>query len=223
MREETPDIYLDLQRKLMNRVFVSGAKIKPADLQDTYGCSANTIRENLLRLTNLGLVTFEAQRGFRVAEASQAAFNDITQFRILLEQEGTVQSIRNGGVKWESDLSASHHRLVHIERAISIDGEVESYLALWSEAERDFHETMISGCQSAILRETYGRVYMQFRQQMVNLERNFSTPYFETVTREHQAILDAVLARDEAAARQAIYDHLKRNIRELAEVEAIIA
>lgn len=220
MRTETPDIYLDLQSKLTNAVFRPGEKIKPAELQDVYGCSANTIRETLLRLSNLGLVTFESQRGFRVAIASAKACNDITRFRILLEREGAGLSMKYGGLKWEADLTASHHRLVHIEREIASAGELEGNLALWSDAEKDFHETLISACGSQMLRDAYGRVYLQFRQQMVSLERNFSTPYFRTVIDEHQGILDAALARDTEACQQAIYDHLERNIREVAEVSA---
>ena len=215
MRVDTPDIYLDLQQKLMNAAFRPGEKLKPADLQSTYGCSANTIRETLLRLTNLGLVTFESQRGFRAAKATQEACNDITRFRILLEQEGAAASMRLGGLRWESDLAASHHKLVHIEHEIVADGAHEAHMELWSNAEREFHETLISACGSDILRETYSRIYLQFRQQMVSLEREFSQNYFKTVTREHKAILDAALSRDEAACRLAIYDHLKRNIREV--------
>lgn len=214
MRVETPDIYADLQQKLMNAAFRPGEKLKPADLQGVYGCSANTIREVLLRLTNIGLVSFESQRGFRVAKASQELCNDITRFRILLEQEGAALSMRLGGLKWESDLAAAHHRLVHIEHEIAREGELKDNMQLWSEAEKDFHETLIAACGSPLLRESYSRVYPQFRQQMVNLERDFGTPYFHTVISEHQAILDAALSRDEAACRQAIYDHLKRNIRE---------
>lgn len=217
MRVETPDIYLDLQQKLMNAAFTPGEKIKPAELQGIYGCSANTIREILLRLSNIGLVTFEAQRGFRVAAANQAACNDITRFRIMLEQEGAAASMRLGGLQWESDLAASHHKLVHIEREIVREGELKDYITLWSAAERDFHQTLISACGSDVLRETYQRIYLRFRQQMVNLERQFVQSYFETVTSEHGRILEAALSRDEAACRLAIYDHLKRNIREVKE------
>lgn len=215
MRVETPDIYADLQQKLMNAAFRPGEKIKPKELEDVYGCSANTIRETLLRLANIGLVSFEAQKGFRVAEVTQAVCNDITRFRILLEQEAATASMRLGGLKWESDLAASHHKLVHIEHQIEREGELHAYIELWSAAERDFHQTLISACGSPILRETYGRVYLQFRQQMVNLERNFGSNYFRTIITEHQAILDAALSRDEAACRLAIHDHLKRNIREV--------
>lgn len=215
MRVDTPYIYLDLQQKLMNAGFESGEKLKPAELQGAYGCSANTIREVLLRLTSIGLVTFEAQRGFRVAEATQKACNEITRFRILLEQEGAAASMRLGGLRWEAEMAAAHHALVHIEHEIAREGSLDDNIALWSDAERRFHETLISACDSRVLRDAYARVYLQFRQQMVNLERDFGRSYFRTITDEHQAILGAALSRDEAACRQAIYDHLKRNIREV--------
>ena len=214
MRVDTPDIYADLQQKLMNAAFKPGEKLKPAELQGAYGCSANTLREVLLRLTNVGLVSFESQRGFRVAQATQKACNDITRFRILLEQEGASASMRLGGLKWEAELAAAHHALVHIEHEIAREGSLEDSMALWSEAERNFHDTLISACGSDILRETFARVYLQFRQQMVNLERQFGQSYFHTIIIEHQAILDAALSRDEAACKLAVYDHLKRNIRE---------
>ena len=214
MRVDTPDIYADLQKKLMNAAFRPGEKLKPATLQGTYGCSPNTIREILLRLSNIGLVEFESQRGFRVPKASQSVCNDITQFRIMLEQEGASASMRLGGLKWEADLAAAHHALVHIEREIAREGELHSYIELWSEAERNFHETLISACGSEILRKTYASVYLRFRQQMVNLQREFGASYFHTIITEHQVILDTALARDEAGMRFAIYDHLKRNIRE---------
>lgn len=214
MRVETPDIYADLQQKLMNAAFRPGEKIKPAELQDVYGCSANTIREILLRLTNVGLVTFESQRGFRVANVSQEDLNDITLFRILLEQDGAVRSMRLGGVKWEANLNAAHHALVHIQHRIFRENELQENLKLWSEAERFFHETLISACDSKILRATYAHVYLRFRQQILNIERDFKDTYFETITREHEQILEAALSRDEEACRDAIHRHLCRNIRE---------
>lgn len=214
MRVETPDIYLDLQQKLMNAVLGPGEKLKPAELQGAYGCSANTIREILFRLTNVGLVTFESQRGFRVASVSQEALNDVTRFRILLEQEGAVRSMRLGGVKWEADLNAAHHALVHIQNRIFRETELQDNLKLWSEAERHFHETLISACGSRILRVTYASVYLRFRQQVLNLERDFKDSYFTTITSEHEEILDAALSRGEAACRDAIHRHLCRNIRE---------
>lgn len=212
VRIETPEIYTDLQRKLMTAAFRPGQRLKPGDLQTEYGCSANTVRDVLLRLSKVGLVDFETQRGFRAKITSPERRRDVTEFRILLEQEGAVRSMERGGVVWEAEIAAAHSRLRHIETEIARSGELPPYLALWSDAELAFHETLISACGSGLLIETYQNTYAQFRQQMVSLERDFGKNYFTQIIVEHQAILDAALAEDATACRKAIFDHLKRNL-----------
>ncbi len=212
-RVDTQEIFTDLERKLMTAKFEPSQKLKPAELQVEYGCSANTVRDVLLRLSKVGLVEFQMQRGFRVAQTSPERRRDVTQFRILLEQEGATLSMKNGGVAWEARLAAAHHKLSHIETQMARDAQVQTYVGLWSDAEFEFHETLISRCESPLLTETYKNVYAQFRQQMVSQERDFGEDYFRAIIAEHQAILDAALARDIDACRTAIYDHLKRNLK----------
>ncbi|MGX9357494.1 GntR family transcriptional regulator [Roseobacteraceae bacterium S113] len=212
MRMHTSDIYSDLQRKLMTAVLRPGDKLKPADLQADYGCSPNTLRDVLLRLSNLGLVRFELQRGFRVQPTSPERRRDVARFRIMLEQEGAAASIRDGGFEWETALTAAHHKLSHIESQIERSDDYTTLMGFWSDAELEFHETLISACGSEMMIETFNRTYCQFRQQMVNEERDFGASYFRSIIAEHQAILNAALARDEVTCRRAIYDHLKRNL-----------
>lgn len=211
-RIQTPEIYQDLHRRLITAEFRPGEKLKPAELQGAYGCSANTVRDVLWRLARTGLVEFELHRGFRASETSPERRSDITRFRILLEQAGASDSMRNGGLGWEARLAAAHHKLLHIERQIALSRSLGPHMGLWSDAEKEFHETLISACRSPALIETYGTVYARFRQQMVSQARDFGTNYFEAIIAEHQAIVDAALARDDKACRQAIYDHLKRNL-----------
>lgn len=207
----TSEIYRDLRQKLLVAALVPGDRLKPEVLRQAYGCSSNTIRDVLLRLTATGLVEFREQRGFRASPSSPRRRHDVTSFRILLEQEGAGLSMRRGGLEWEARLAAAHYKLGHIEREIARGG-VRGHMTLWSEAEWDFHDTLISASGIALLRETFRNVYDQFRQQMVSLERDFGRGYFEAIIAEHQAILDAALARDQAACRRAIYDHLRRNL-----------
>ena len=212
MRTETTDIYEDLQRKLITAQFEPGQRLKPADLQGMYGCSANTVRDVLLRLTNLGLVDFALQKGFRARDATPERRKDVTRFRVLLEQEGATLSMAKGGVQWEARLTAAHHALSHIERQIAASGQLEPMMTLWSDAEREFHGVLISACGSPILIETFEGVYLQFRQQMVRWHGDFGGEYFRAIIIEHQAILDAALSRDAAACRQAIWNHQSRHV-----------
>lgn len=208
----TLDIYADLQRRLMTAGFAPGAKLMPSALQHEYGCSANTVRDVLLQLSKVGLVEFEIQRGFRARRVSVARRADVARFRVLLEQEGAVASMKTGGLAWESRLTATHHSLLHIESQIARSPDSAPYIGLWSDAERHFHETLISDCGLPLLIETYAGVYMQFRQQLVGIETEFAPGYFRPIIDEHQAIVDAALGGDEAALRRAILAHQKRHL-----------
>lgn len=210
-RMGTADIYDDLQTKLITAVFAPGEKLKPSVLQGEYGCSANTIRDVLLRLSKVGLVEFEMQRGFRAKAATPEARRDVTKFRIFLESEGARLSMQNGTMAWEAQLAAAHSKLSHIETRIARVGTPGDDMELWSAAEWEFHHTLISACGSPLLLETYANIYVQFRQQMVTMERDFGEDYFRAIISEHQTILDAALARDAERCARTIYDHLKRN------------
>lgn len=212
-RIETPDIYADLERRLMTAGFASGAKLMPSSLQHEYGCSANTVRDVLLQLSKVGLVSFEMQRGFRARQVSSERRNDIARFRILLEQEGAVASMRKGGLAWEAKLTAAHHSLSHIEREIGRQGEMGGLLGLWSDAELAFHETLISACEMPVLIETFASIYKQFRQQITGLEEAYSPDLLHYIVAEHQAILDAALSGDDDKLRAAIRHHQRRHIR----------
>ncbi|WGH78898.1 GntR family transcriptional regulator [Jannaschia ovalis] len=210
-RMDTPAIYADVQQRLLTGGFRPGDKIMPGALQHEYGCSANTVRDVLLQLSKVGLVDFEIQRGFRARQVSRERRSQIARFRVLLEQEGAVLSMRNGGLSWEARLSAAHHGLVHIERQIARAGDGGPVVGIWSDAELTFHRTLISECGLPPLIEAFEFAYMQFRQQMVGLEAHCVPAYFEEIVAQHEAILRAALSGDEAQARAAIEAHQARH------------
>lgn len=209
-RVETSEIYEDLRAKLTTAHFTPGIKLKPSELQAQYGRSANTVREVLFRLSTIGLVLFEDQRGFRTPPSEPQRQSDLTSFRITLEQEGATQSMRNGGLEWEARLTAAHHKLSHIETRIAKADSITEVLTPWCAAEWGFHETLVSASDSPLLRSTFKSIYDQFRQQLVTKERNYG--YFSNNVAEHARIVESALDGRTADLRQAIHDHLSRNL-----------
>jgi len=209
MAQDT-DIYQALKFKLISCGFEHGAKLRAEVLREDYDCSASTIREVLFRLSTVGLVSFQEQRGFRVPERSPEKLVELTHLRILLEGEGTIMSIRQGGVAWEARLTAVHHQLSHIEKRIHSRSDPEGLIDIWSSAEKEFHETLISACGSETLKQTHGHVYAQFRQQLMVADRRFD--FISGNIQQHAEIVEAALAGDEALARQKVHDHLARHM-----------
>lgn len=212
MRTETPQIYNDLQRKLMSAALPPGERLKLTELQDDYGCSANTVRDVLLQLSKVGLVEFELQRGFRVCEATQQRRRDLTQLRILLEQEGARLSIQQAELEWEAELSAAHHKLSHIESQMKSPAAAQALMEIWIESDFGFHDTLIAKCGNVALRSNYRNVYMQFRQQIGAKIHEFGMPYYTAIVEEHGAILRAALIRDAGLCQAAIHTHLARHL-----------
>lgn len=204
------DIYQTLKSKLISSGFEHNAKLRAEVLREEFGCSASTIREVLFRLSTVGLVSFQEQRGFRVPNRSPQKLIELTHMRVLLEGEGTVLSIRMGGVAWEARLTAVHHQLSHIEKRIHTQGDPDDLIDIWSQSEKEFHETLISACGSETLKQMHGLIYAQFRQQLMVSDRHFD--FISTNIEHHAAILDAALSGDEDLTRQKIHDHLARHL-----------
>lgn len=208
MPEDT--LYNALRDRVVNGEFAPGQRLKPEDLRRDYGCSASTIRETLFRLSTVGLVDFQEQRGFRAPSCSEQLRHDLTLFRILLESEGACLSIRRGGIEWEARLSAAHHRLSHIESHVR-QGQISAELmTLWTEAELEFHKTLIGACGLESLKRTHETVYQQFRQQVILGSSDFA--FVPENIEQHRGILVAALNHDEALVRRLIREHLSRNL-----------
>ncbi|WP_170450407.1 GntR family transcriptional regulator [Ruegeria arenilitoris] len=209
MSEEV-DIYQHLKMRLISNGFEHGAKVRAEELRKDYGCSASTVREVLFRLSSVGLVDFQEQKGFRVPKRSPQKLIELTHIRVLLEGEGTAMSIRNGGVDWEARLTAAHHKLSHIEKRIHATDDPSELIEIWFASEKEFHQTLISACGSETLKQMHGRIYAQFRQQLMVADRRFE--FISENIRHHADILEAALSGDEQLTKQKIHDHLKRHL-----------
>lgn len=199
-----------LRDRVVNGEFAPGCRLKPEVLRLDYGVSASTLREILFRLSTVGLVEFQEQRGFRIPPQSPKLQHDLTQFRIMMECEGACLSIRLGGLPWEARLTAAHHKLSFIESRVQDGQRSPEVLTLWTTAELDFHRTLIDSCGSDVLKQSHAVVYHRFRQQMIISDREFT--FAPENIRQHQRILDAALDHDEAMIRTRITEHLSRNL-----------
>lgn len=207
--------YNHLRDRVVNGHFQPGQKIKAQDVAQEYGLATSSVREVMFRLSLVGLLDFQEQRGFRIPQSSRALQHDLTTFRILLECEGACMSIRARSVAWEAQLTAAHHKLSHIESRVHQGQSDHSVLSLWTKAEQEFHQTLIAGCGSTILRDTHDVIYHRFRQQLITVDQQFE--FVPENILQHQGILDAVLSGDEDLTRTRVRAHLSRNLDPAAE------
>lgn len=193
-----------LQHDILYGEFAAGDRLNIGRLCARYHVSANTLREVLVRLSQVGLVEAEGQKGFRVAPANLKKLEELTRLRQLLEVDGALQSIRNGDLDWESNLAGAYYKLCRTEEDMLAGGtNVES----WTASDLAFHLALIDACNSALHLQVYEETFLQFRRYVV---QELKTHGFrgEPLHREHEEIYQAALARDEARLRRALELHI---------------
>ena len=200
--------YRQLRRDIIEGVHKPGEKLRVEHLKDQYEVGAGTLREALQLLATDALVVAQGQRGFRVAPISLDDFEDITRTRVLLETSALQQSIAHGDDAWEASVVAAFHLLSRAEEKLS-DGS-KATREEWELRNRAFHEVLISACPSRWIRHFQTILYHQSeRYRRLSLFRN---PIPRDVHAEHQAIVDAALARDASEATRILGEHILRTV-----------
>ncbi len=186
-----------------------GERLRTKDLQARYGLGLSPLRESLQRLSAEGLVITDEQRGFSVAPVSLAELKDLTLARTSLESVMLPLATEQGDDEWEASIVAAFHRLSRTPLPGGVDGEEAA--RLWERRHRAFHSALVSGCGSLWLMRLYEQLVDQTeRYRMIRLQHlGKRRPAARDIHAEHQALMDAVLARDAGAAVLLTRGHLQ--------------
>jgi DNA-binding GntR family transcriptional regulator len=205
----TQSAYLGLRADLLACRILPGSKLKIHDLCERFSVSLGAVREALSRLTSEGLVVAEPQRGFRAAPISAADLQDLTMARVEIDSLCLRRAIAHGDVQWESRLVAATHRLARTPERDAEDPARSN--EDWAAAHADFHLTLVEGCTSPWLLHLHSLLYAQSERY-----RRLSVPFAASgrnVNEEHQAIVNATLARDARLAVRLLAAHLETTTR----------
>lgn len=204
--------YRALRRDIIEGRLAPGEKLRVEHLKDDYGVGAGTLREALSLLISDALVVSQGQRGFRVAPVSLEDFEDITRNRVMLECEALRQSIAMGDDTWEGEVLAAFHRLSRAEEKLIGSADREE----WEERNRVFHEVLIAACPSRWLKHFLAILYHQAeRYRRLSL---YLQPIPRDIHAEHEALVQAALARDAERAAAVLAEHIQLTFRSIQSV-----
>lgn len=187
-----------------------GTRLNLRDLSEHYEVGVNPLREALSRLSTTGFISVEDQRGFRVTEISRAELIDCQRTRIELECMALRASIEKGGLEWEGQVLAAHHRMMRTQGTpeggrLSMDGG-------WEENHQAFHMALLSACGSPWqLRfiDTLFEHSARYRKATVISKHAFT----RDVAGEHRSLMDAALERDADRACEILRTHFDETTR----------
>ena len=199
----TSRIYAQLKNDIIIGKLTPGLKLKIESLRRDYDVGTSPIREALSLLTSDHLVERIDQRGFRVADISEAEFSELLQTRCWLEERALRESMRHATPEWEERVVLASYRLSRIPRSFSTETFVGNNA--WEAAHRHFHMILLSECGSSILLRFCGQLYDQnIRYRQISGASAYPK---RDIVAEHDAIRDAVLGGDADLACRLLIDH----------------
>jgi DNA-binding GntR family transcriptional regulator len=176
-----------------------GDHLNEPDLADRFGVSRTPIREAMRHLSASGLVEISPRRGAFVARISTRTLIEL--FELMTEIEVLCASLAAKRARPDQ-----REAMIAVHRAYQpLTRRSEDAEAYFTES-TGFHRLVYAATQNsaleALANQTYARLLpYRRRQQLAAAHRP------EVSFAEHQSVLDAILAGDEAAAAAAMRRH----------------
>jgi GntR family transcriptional regulator, carbon starvation induced regulator len=205
-KSRTEQAYEALKSEVLDGRFAPDSKLKIDSLCDLLGVSPGAVREALSRLTSDGLVVAEPQRGFTVAPVSAEDLIDLTSVRIAIETRCLRRAIQVGNLAWEGRIKDAWHQLE--KTPVRSSARPDTMNPDWTKLHTAFHDSLIAACDSRWGLKLRDQMYIQaerYRRMLLPFTKVPREP-----DAEHEAIVQAVLARDTDRACKLLADHLQK-------------
>jgi len=192
-----------LRRAILHGHFVPGERLREEQLATMLDVSRGPVREALAVLQREGLVLIKHHRGATVTNLSIADVEEVYSLRRALECLAIRWAIRKAQAKDVDSLDAA---IRNMENANQAGMTVEDAAAL----DVHFHTLLIQSAHHVRLLESWLNLRPQIH--MFLLYRTITNVEVQRQNvSHHAAILDALRARDEAAAVHVLDGHLERS------------
>lgn len=189
----------ELERRIISDEIPAGTKLNEADIAAALGVSRGPVREAFRALGQAGLVRVEKNRGVFVREVSLAEASDFYEVRAALE--GLIG--RLAAKRIQADEVAQLRAIVKKMHAGSRNRKADAHFSLNVE----FHDLLARAARNEVLLSSYRNVVNQldlYRRATIS----HSTDNIPLSTREHEAIVDAIEAGDQALAEKRMTAHV---------------
>lgn len=174
-----------------------GAPLREKDLCSELGISRTPLREAIRTLASEGLVRLSSNRSAVVTEI------DVDETRDLLETIGHLEAL--GGRLACARASEAEVREIHAMHYRMISFYFENDFTNYLDLNRRIHRTIVSAARNASLLELWDILAPQ-----VDRARSMTKLYperWKSAVAEHQAMVDALAARDGAALSEVMSQH----------------
>ncbi len=198
-RSRTDDVFARLREQILTGVLAPGGHHSVYRLSDELGVSRTPVREAVLRLADLGLVTIERNRGITIRGVRAEDVRDVFELRMLLE----VPAAAGAADRPDQDLVHCLRSELDLMRAAADAGDE----AVFTGHDRALHAALGAALGNVRLTREVDRLRDSIQVRGVStIER---TRTMADIAEEHAPIVEAVAAGDPVAAASAMREHLE--------------
>jgi len=179
-----------------------GLAVNERELSDLLGISRTPVRDAIRKLEAEGLIEYSDTRRPHVADPSMETLSQWLLVQGALEGLAGEQACRLATDDELQEIAGLQREMVDL-------AESEDRLRLFG-LDMAFHRAIVAAAHNPPLVETHNQYNRRlWRARFVSSQRRANQ---ETQRRKHQAIVDALLARDAAAASSALIAHLRNAV-----------
>jgi DNA-binding GntR family transcriptional regulator len=175
-----------------------GSRLDEQEIAQRFGVSRTPVREAFRLMAANNLVELRGRQGALVRAIKAEAL--IEMFQVMAELEGLCARLaaRRVSQAWRGEISEIHQRLVAAGETGNID--------LFYDVNQQFHEAIYDASRNAYVADQTRKLRNQvaaYRRRVTRMPNRIA----DTV-REHEAIMQAILAHDPERAHSTMRDHV---------------
>lgn len=198
-REKVRDFLL---KKFARGGFLPGDRVSELGLAKALGVATISVREALLELLPLGILTKKERQQWEVAGLTLAQIRDLREFREMTELWCLRKLMRTG-------LDVEGHKVFSKIRSATRKWLLEEHpqISQMLKVDIEFHRRLLESAGNPLVANRAGFIYLIIEFQLVN--PIFTVERGRLGLRQHLGILDAIMEDDLANAERRLLVHLR--------------
>lgn len=195
----TDQIYFRIKDLIFKQVIVPGQKLQHDDLSEKLGVSTTPVREAMNRLVQEGYVKSVARKGYYLNEITIDEADELYSFREILEMYAVERASNMNDealMKDLKDIAKKYNQAVN--KPISMER---------LRVDEEFHLRIAEACGNRFITNT---LETTFERLILKRSLEGFPQRGKEVYKEHEMIVDSIIKRDVAGARELMRQHIRR-------------
>jgi DNA-binding GntR family transcriptional regulator len=208
-RSLAEDVTERLRLAIVRGEFAPGQHLNETALAESLGTSRGPIREALVELERVGLLTIERHRGARISRLAQEDITEIYELRRALERLAMERAV----------LHATPEDFAAMDAIVAAMAEAVAAKNVFRTVELDigFHDLVYRAARHSRLYASWSRLRPQIEFFLQNRARD-PTDYLKIAVREHGALRDVIRTGPVDHALVMIDEHLRSAYERLSQL-----